>query len=89
MFTSFIDSHIQNRWFHGRCVGLKKYQANSISTYVCPDCENAHQNSKKRKSDTSSTSTSNTKGRHSRTEISKSDLPKPRSAVQQQISNHL
>ena len=26
-------------WFHGRCVGISQAEADSIDTYVCPNCQ--------------------------------------------------
>ncbi|XP_025083493.1 nucleosome-remodeling factor subunit BPTF-like isoform X4 [Pomacea canaliculata] len=26
-------------WFHGRCVGISKAEADSIDTYICPNCQ--------------------------------------------------
>ncbi|EFC38740.1 predicted protein [Naegleria gruberi] len=71
-----------NRWFHGRCLGLKKYQANSIGTYICPDCET----SKKRKSTSINPSPSKS-GRNNRSETTASSLAKD--LPPKQITNHL
>ena len=28
-------------WFHGRCVGVSKTEADDIQTYICPRCQNS------------------------------------------------
>lgn len=38
MFRFYIGCDFCQDWFHGTCVGITKYEADTIEEYRCPNC---------------------------------------------------
>jgi nucleosome-remodeling factor subunit BPTF len=42
-FRFYIGCDRCQDWFHGRCVGITKCEADSLDVYICPNCQKSNQ----------------------------------------------